>query len=184
MTGMHKHWLASSEDKEGWPVVLVGASMAFHREVLKRVPAFDVELGPGALGLADDTLFSWQLEEAGYRIGQAEEATVRHHFDASRLSNASWMKAARDLGRSEAYLLHHWFHRSLRWPGLQRLVLTAKLRARRRLQRPLPDGEGAARWEMSYVFHIEKCRQFDVERKRLRNYDKRGLVKRQDGVVS
>jgi glucosyl-dolichyl phosphate glucuronosyltransferase len=176
MTNMHKRWLASpGADGRIGPLELIGASMGFHRCVLERVPEFDTELGPGALGFADDALFSWQLQEAGFRIGEEPGALVTHHPDASRLSHSSWLSAARARGRTEAYVLYHWQHSDIKNPRLRRWWLGAKLAARRRVSRL--DQEGAALWEMSYVLHIEKSRQFEVERKRARNYAKRGLRK-------
>jgi hypothetical protein len=38
-------------DFESGPLEMVGANAGFRRSVLERVPAFDPELGPGALGL-------------------------------------------------------------------------------------------------------------------------------------
>jgi glycosyltransferase involved in cell wall biosynthesis len=175
MTLKHKHWLASPGAAKVDKLELIGASMAFHRRVLERVPEFDTELGPGALGFADDSLFSWQLEEAGFQIGEAPEALVTHRPDASRLLRSSWMSAARSRGRTEAYVLYHWMHGDIKNPRLRRWCLGAKLAARRRVSRQ--DEEGAALWEMSYVLHMEKCRQFEAERKRARNYAKHGLRK-------
>jgi glycosyltransferase involved in cell wall biosynthesis len=175
MTGKHKHWLASPGGIPVDKLELIGASMVFHRSVLERVPAFDTELGPGALGFGDDSLFSWQLEEAGFRIGEASEALVMHHPDASRLLRSSWLSAAKARGQTEAYLLYHWLHGEIKCPRLRRWWLGAKLAARRRGARP--SEEGAPLWEMSYVLHMEKCRQFEMERKRSRQYAKHGLRK-------
>ncbi len=49
---------------------MVGANMVFHRRVLSKVPGFDTDLGagPGSLGFGEETLFSRQLTEAGFRI--------------------------------------------------------------------------------------------------------------------
>ena len=58
------------------PEYLVGANMALSREVFAKVPGFDPELGPGALGFYDDTLLGWQLQEAGYTIGSAFDVVV------------------------------------------------------------------------------------------------------------
>ncbi|MGA3179076.1 MAG: glycosyltransferase family 2 protein [Verrucomicrobiota bacterium] len=173
MTSMHKYWLAAPEPAVVGRLELIGASMAFHRRVLDRVPLFDPELGPGALGFGDDGLFSWQLEEAGFRIGYAPEALVTHHPDASRLSRASWLSAARARGRSEAYQLYHWLHGDIKCARLRRWCLGAKLAARRRVTGMA--SEGAPLWELSYVLHMEKCRQFQIECGRPRNYAKRGL---------
>ena len=44
---------------------LVGGNMAFARRVLDKVPAFDVELGPGAMGFCDDTLLFTSTSQRG-----------------------------------------------------------------------------------------------------------------------
>jgi glycosyltransferase involved in cell wall biosynthesis len=181
MTPMHRLWLASSDDAqlhEG-SRELIGASMAFRRAVLERVPAFDPELGPGGLGLADDTLFGWQLIEAGFKIGYAHQPAVLHHLDSLRLRRTYWLDDARKRGRTTAYLRYHWEHTDTRHPRLEWLVYWAKLRLRRLLQPPPPlEAEGCAAWEISYVLDMERCRQFCVERQRPRNYARRGLAKR------
>lgn len=178
MKPVHNHWLAASVAKGGNGLELIGANMGFHRCVLERVPAFDPELGPGALGFADDSLFSWQLVEAGYRLEAVADAKVVHHFEPSRLLRLQWLDAARKRGHSTAYRLHHWHHKELKYPRLRSYYLAAKLHLRRILQPPVPmETEGCAHWEMSYIENIEKCRQFIKERKRPRNYSKHGLTR-------
>ena len=175
MIGMHVGWLAAYN---GHPQQLIGANMAFHRSVLEKVPKFDVELGPGALGYIDETLFSWQMLEAGFGLKYIPEAFVVHYPEPSRLLRSSWLSAGRKHGASHAYLLHHWQHHTIPLPALRRCYVAAKLRLRRLVQPPPPlNGEGIAPWEMSYVAEIEKCRQYLKERQRPRNYSKRGLRK-------
>ena len=61
---------------------------------------------------------------------------------------------------------------------MRAFYVAAKLHLRRILQPPVPmDAEGCAPWEMSYVLTIEKCRHFVKERRRPRNYSKRGLAR-------
>ena len=152
--------------------------MGFHRSVLRQVPAFDPELGAGALGFGEDTLFSWQLDEAGFRLRSVPEALVEHHPEPERLLRSEWLAAARGRGRRSAYLLHHWQHRRLRTPWIRSWFLAAKLRLRRFVQPPpLLDAEGCPPWELSYVGGIELCRHFLLEEKRPRNYAEHGLVK-------
>lgn len=180
MTPMHKWFLASSHDAQphNGSCELIGASMGFRRSVLKRVSAFDPELGPGTLGFGDDTLFGWQLTEAGFRIDYAPKARADHHLDSSRLRRAQWLDAARKRGRTEAYLRYHWEHADIRSPYTKWLWYWLKLRVRSILQsRPPLQGEGCPNWEMSYVLHMEKNRQFCLERRRPRNYSRRGLIK-------
>jgi GT2 family glycosyltransferase len=178
MTLQHQISLAVCDGPRNGVLQLVGANMGFHRSVLDRVPAFDVELGPGALGFADDTLFSWQLAEAGFRLRYVPEAFVVHSPDTSRLSRSSWLATGRKHGASLAYLLHHWHHEAVPAPGLRGSYMAFKLRLRRALTPPQPlEAEGIPAWEMSYVVEMEKCRQFIKERNRPRNYARRGLAR-------
>ena|SRR2546427_11349637 len=86
---------------------LMRESMGFRRSVLERVPAFDPELWPGGLGFGGDTLFGWELAEAGFRIGYAPKTTVLYHFDPSRLRRAHCLGDARKRGRTAASLRYH-----------------------------------------------------------------------------
>ena len=180
LSSSHRWWLASSEDAQLRDGIreLIGANMGFRRSVLERVPAFDTELGPGASGFADDTLFGWQLSEAGFRIGYARSAVVIHHLDPSRLRRTAWLSAARGRGRSEAYRRYHWEHADIAYRRLRQLYYFIKLQLRRIVHRPPPlESEKCPLWEMGYVLHIEMCKQFCLERRRPRNYERRGLVR-------
>lgn len=102
-------WLASSEALHPEnPGRMIGANMAFHRSVLSVVDCFDPNLGPGALGMGEETLFSYQLIEGGFRIDAALSVQVQHAFDVSRLSATGFREIAFAMGRSEAYLAYHW----------------------------------------------------------------------------
>jgi glycosyltransferase involved in cell wall biosynthesis len=178
MSGMHRAWLAARDDEAMSEPEMIGASMGFARAVLRHVPAFDPELGPGALGYMDDTLFSWQLRQAGLRLRSLPAALVVHEPDTSRLTRSQWLRAASHRGRSRAYVLHHWEHRVLKHPLAQSCYFAAKLHFRRRLQaRAALRGEGCAPWEMSYVVRLAMCGQFRIERRRPRNYPRLGLIK-------
>ena len=181
LTPIHKWWLADSDAAKPRDGVreLLGGNMGFRRSVLERVRAFDPELGRGALGFADDTLFGWQLARAGYRIQYVPAARVIHQFDVSRLQRTHWLSAARERGRTGAYLRYHWEHADIPFPRLMWLWYFMKLRVRRVLQRPQPlESEGCPLWEMSYVRNMEMCSQFCLERQRPRNYSRHGLTKR------
>jgi glycosyltransferase involved in cell wall biosynthesis len=116
-------WLASTEEIDPQrPKRLVGANMAFHRRVLERVPGFDVELGAGALGFGEETLFSWRLLAAGYRLAGALDTAVEHHFDLKRLTEEGLVESALKMARSHAFIVYHWEHRRL-WLALPRLIL-------------------------------------------------------------
>lgn len=180
-TRMHRWWLASSHDVKLYhgSREMIGANMGFRRLVLERVGGFDPELGPGALGLAEDTLFGGQLVEGGFRIGYAPKAGATHQTDASRLRRINWLSEARKHGRSQAYVRYHWEHSDIQNPRLRQFYYFMKLQLRRVLQRPPPlESEGCPLWEMSYVLHMEMCKQFCFERRRPRNYARQGLTKR------
>lgn len=105
----HRSWLASSEGLDPKkPGRMIGANMAFHRRVLAKVDRFDSQLGPGALGMGEETLFSYQLESAGFRLGAALDVVVEHDFDEGRLNRVSFERIAKAMGRSEAYIAYHW----------------------------------------------------------------------------
>lgn len=185
MQQVHKVWLAAPDGLPTGSPELIGANMGFHRTVLDRVPAFDPELGPGALGFADDTLFSKQLCAAGFRLRFVPDASVVHHPEPSRLLRREWLTGARKRGQTLAYLLHHWHHGNIPHPQFRLRFLSIKLRIRRSLNRLSPmDAEGCPAWEMSYVTEAERCRHFQVERKRPRNYDKHGLRRKSLGSIS
>ncbi len=161
------------------PPALVGANMAFSREVLTKVSAFDTELGPGALGFCDETLFSLQLKQAGYKIASAYDRSVEHHFDPARLKRASFRQRAVGQGKSEAYLNHHWMHSDIPEAATllaKRLIRLWRLRITRRSE--YTAAEGMPTWEMLTVRDIAFYKHFLAERQKPRHYKKFGLVKR------
>lgn len=183
MGWMHRAWLASTDGLDARePEHMVGANMAFSKEVLERVPAFDTELGPGASGFHDESLFSFQLKRAGYRIVSAFDVTVEHHFDESRLTRANFLDTAAKMGRSSAYWAHHWEHEGVRRPRVE--LARARLRlAKWRWQRGHEGRgpEGMPEWEMVLLKQVHFYRQYLSERGRPRNYERHGLVKLNQG---
>ena len=104
-------WLASTEATDPHdPGCLVGANMAFSRRVVEAVGEFDPELGAGALGFCEETLFALRLLGAGLRIRTAFDVSVEHHFDLARLTPATLSDMAARMGRSTAYVDYHWHH--------------------------------------------------------------------------
>ncbi|MES2460799.1 MAG: glycosyltransferase family 2 protein [Armatimonadota bacterium] len=158
---------------------LTGANMAFLREVLKVVPGFDVELGPGRLGFCDDTLFSLQLEKAGYKIAYHPPAAVDHHFDPSRLSRVSLVDTARKVGSSTMYIDYHWRHQAI--PMAQVKLLRKQLLLslwRRRNKSTVQKEEGITEKEYWQIWDCGRLRQYmTAERHRPWLYDKFGSVK-------
>ena len=179
MTPKHRAWLASTESLNSVePEYVVSANMAFSRAVIDKVPAFDTELGPGALGLYEDTLFSWQLREAGYRIVSRFDAVVEHHFDDSRLNRSAFLAAAKIRGRCLAYLRHHWKQEPVIGSRRKLAMRFFELSKRRfaSLHRNESD-EGISEFEMDLVMDFHFHKQYLVEKRHPFKYTKRGLVK-------
>lgn len=114
MTIGHTMMLADTDilrENGGWQR-MVGANMAIAREVFDVIPGFDPELGPGcqSTGFHEETLFSFQLQRAGFRLVQALEVSVDHHPDADRILYDAFADTMEKQGRSDAYLHHHWYH--------------------------------------------------------------------------
>jgi glycosyltransferase involved in cell wall biosynthesis len=180
MTERHKWWLAQIHDAQLVESTreLIGANMGLRRSVLQHVPAFDPELGPGAMGFGEDTLFGWQMMEAGLKIDYVQEAVVVHKFDASRLRRLHWLDDARKHGQTDAYIDYHWKHVEVTNPRLTSLWYGIKLKVKRIFSRlPKLEEEGCPRWEMGFVWRMEFCRRFCCDRQQPRKYTKRGLKK-------
>ncbi len=178
MTPTHRAWLAETDYIDpSRPLTAVGANMAISRRVLERVPRFDTELGPGRLGLWEDTLFSQQLIEAGYRLGFVTDAVVEHHFDPSRLSRKAFLSHAVNEGRSSAYVAWHWRHEDECEASRSAAAYRLRLLAKRLLHRSALDSEGAPTWEMNLVCAIAQGDQFRREQLRRRQYERLGTAK-------
>jgi glycosyltransferase involved in cell wall biosynthesis len=176
----HARWLASTEYllPIDLPINLVGANMAFSKRVLEKVPQFDPELGPGASGLGDETLFSQQLTQAGYRIAMAQDVVAEHHLQADRLTRRSFAALARKLGVSNAYISWHWAYDGPRFPILALVRAWAALWARRLLHFPeWITSPTVPVWELQSLDTLYTKLHYLQEQKRPRNYEKFGLVK-------
>jgi glycosyltransferase involved in cell wall biosynthesis len=174
-------WQKSPGDPAEW---MLGANMAFSRKVLERVGGFDVELGPGALGFADETLFGDQLQRAGFRMAGAWDVCTEHWFDESRLQRENLVKQVRNLGRSFGYVFYHWEHRTIRFAWLRQASIWTKLKIREMLTPSAASGP-PPEWLLYYIRDIALFGQYRIERRRAHNYEKFGLVKRRlDGDAS
>ena len=150
---------------------MIGANMAFHRDVLQKVPGFDTDLGPGKLGFMDDTLFSLRMWESGFKIVASPHVVTEHHFDPSRLLRNSWLRQGETSARSMAFVHHHWDRKAMRLPSLQLLGWICALSLFRALRPPVAlDAEACHRHEIRMVQNISFIKQYLIERKRPRKY--------------
>lgn len=172
-----RSWFASTEDLDPHkPSRMVGANMAFHRRVLDRISGFDIELGAGALGFGEDSLFSRQIQVAGYKLVGALDVAVEHHFDLSRLTKERLITLARNMGRMQAFISHHWDHQAVQ--RSRRKFIRTKLQqlwARRYAllneRMDTPAFLHALRMEQDHAFYKE----YFVQQRRPFKYALRGL---------
>lgn len=179
MKKFHLELLASTERLTATSDVpyLTGANIAFRRQVLSRVPAFDPELGPGALGFGEDSLFSSQLKRADFQLRYVPAAKVEHHFAPDRLTSTAFRQRIFRDGRSRAYVAHHWEHAE--HAEADRRLLGARIaKVRHILRRPWRLRPNAVLDESEFWLYIALgfWSQFVIEKKRPRRYDKHGLI--------
>jgi len=180
MNHTHRAWLASTADylSPEAPSEMCGANMAVSRRVFDKAGGFDQELGPGVTGGGEESLLSWQLKQAGFRLAAAPDVQVEHHPDASRLSYQSWINAARLKGQARAYLMYHWQHQPLPCAWVRQQYYLLKLKLRRAISgKRNPNEEGISPWELSYLEEIATCVHYLRECRRRRNYARHGLRK-------
>ena len=65
---------------------LVGANMAFRREVFEKYGLFNPLLGPGASGFGEETEFAIRIKEAGEKIFFQPSALIIHEYCDERLT--------------------------------------------------------------------------------------------------
>jgi glycosyltransferase involved in cell wall biosynthesis len=173
-------WLATTEQCERPDdPPLVGANMAIARHVFDKVPWFDPEVGPGAIGHAEDTLFWLQVRAAKFRIVSRYNVIAEHNPDPSRTTWRAMAKLAEKHGEFAAYVDYHWNRVERRHPFIALGVTGLKLwRARLRHLSSWLQAQTIPAWEMEPLEDYFFRRHLLVERKRPPNFDSHGLVKR------
>lgn len=185
MTPVHRSWMASTEQID--PVAphrVVGANMAVSKRVFSVVREFDPELGAGALGYGEETLFTAQVRHAGFRIVSSFDVALEHHFDEDRLSRDNYLRMARNMGRSQAYIRHHWQQRrtTLVKSSFEIVARTLQLSFWRITKRSEIEKEGAPMWELSTVRKLHMHLQLLRERRRASRYANRFQGRRIESV--
>jgi glycosyltransferase involved in cell wall biosynthesis len=177
MQPIHRLLMAETLGLDEREFEMIGANMAVSRRVFSKVPTFDVELGPGASGLGEDSLFSRQVRAAGFRLKLLKNPVVEHHFDPCRLGRGAFLKRTAAMGRSLAYIAWHWEHRAIRWPQLRLLKAIARLAwfRHRGGVRADANAEGCDPEEMCRVSGVHFYQQYLRECRQPHHYEKHGL---------
>ncbi len=82
---------------------LFACDMIVGVEVVRKIGGFSPELGPGVIGLGEDTEFTFRMRRAGCRLIYAPQIVVRHCLPRNRLTKAFVRKRFFQNGRAEAY---------------------------------------------------------------------------------
>lgn len=173
--GSNAGWFASTEGiSAAKPDRMVGANMAFGAHVLERVPFFDEELGAGQYGFFEDTLFSWQLLEAGFSIVSRFDAAVEHYFEESRTLHERMLLTADRMARSQAYVEYHWKHSEM---SNAKLFFAHSQLWARRIRHMWFTGERGLVWELCTKFNTSFKEQFLLEEAYPHKYELRALIK-------
>ena len=179
MEKIHRTKLASTENIDpGNPLEIIGANMAIKRVVLDKVPQFDPELGAGASGFGEESLFSRQVLTAGFKIGFAEKAVVEHHFEERRLLRSEWLMGEQKRGIGNAYITYNWEHKVIHKPLFEYMRNKLRLfRWRFTHQQEVNVIEGCSIEELRLVRRISTLKHYLIFRRKPRCYTYHGLVK-------
>jgi glucosyl-dolichyl phosphate glucuronosyltransferase len=82
---------------------LCGTNMVIRKELFQEVGGFAPELGPGGIGVFEDTEISLRMREKGYRLIYAPQILIRHQWARDRLTKAFIRKRMFLHGRVNAY---------------------------------------------------------------------------------
>ncbi len=180
LKGELRGWVGSTDILDlNRPGTVVGANMAFAQSVLARVPQFDPELGPGALGFFDEALFWHQLVAAGFRCVGRPNVILEHHFAETRLGHQGFEEIARKLGRSWAYMYFHWEHGRIRCAVPRLWMYRILHRMKGIFVRRKADTKDFPRiTELGSTFALSIFEEYcQLAKQDVRHYSKHGLVK-------
>jgi GT2 family glycosyltransferase len=82
---------------------LCGANMVVRAEVFEKVGGFAPELGPGGLGMWEDTEISLRIRRAGFRTIYAPQIRACHPWSRKRLTKSVLRSRYFGEGRAQAY---------------------------------------------------------------------------------
>jgi glycosyltransferase involved in cell wall biosynthesis len=82
---------------------LCGTNMVVRADVFQKSGGFSPELGPGGLGMWEDTEVSLRMRQAGCRMIYAPQILLRHQWPKARLTKSFLRKRFFGQGRAEAF---------------------------------------------------------------------------------
>jgi glucosyl-dolichyl phosphate glucuronosyltransferase len=82
---------------------LCGTNMVIRKQLFEEVGGFSPELGPGAIGVFEDTEISLRMSEKGHRLMYAPQILIRHQWARDRLTKAFIRKRMFLHGRVNAF---------------------------------------------------------------------------------
>jgi GT2 family glycosyltransferase len=101
--GLTVGWREDANELSDLQGTLCGSNMIIRAEVLKKIGGFLPDLGPGAIGLGEETELSLRMRAAGYRLAFAPQISARHYLPKKRLTKAFIRRRFFQQGRAEAY---------------------------------------------------------------------------------
>ncbi len=82
---------------------LFGTNMIVSSEVFKKIGGFSPDLGPGGVGMYEDTEISLRMRRSGFRLIYAPQILVRHQLARNRLTKRFIRRRFFQHGRATAY---------------------------------------------------------------------------------
>jgi glucosyl-dolichyl phosphate glucuronosyltransferase len=101
--GLTIGWRDDADELSDLQGTLCGSNMVLKAEVLKKVGGFLPDLGPGAIGLGEETELSLRIRAAGYRLAFAPQILTQHHLPKKRLTKEFIRRRFYQQGRAGAY---------------------------------------------------------------------------------
>lgn len=101
--GLTVGWRDCGSEVTNLEGTLCGTNMLARREVLRKVGGFLADLGPGAIGLGEETELTLRMRDAGCRLIYAPQILVWHRLPKKRLTKEFIRRRFFQQGRAGAY---------------------------------------------------------------------------------
>jgi len=101
--GLTVGWREDATELSTLQGTLCGSNMIIRAEVFKKIGGFLSDLGPGAIGLGEETELSLRMRAAGYRLAFAPQIAARHRLSKKRLTKGFIRRRFFQQGRAAAY---------------------------------------------------------------------------------